>query len=164
MRKALWLLVCGTALVTGLMTYVFVTGPNMSQQPGIRTFHAALPPLSTNSVPLPAAVALPGALSDSVADTPENRRRGRIYYEYYCVQCHGPAADGNGPVGASYTPAPADLRTAVPRIAADGELVRRMLTGIGHAPVLARVVRPAARGPLVLYLRHLDAEPAPQKP
>ena len=167
MRKALWLLLFGLGLVTVLMTYAFWTGPRMEQQPSVQTFRAVLPPSPTNSVPLQSyVVPAPtteeaGKLANPLPDTAENRERGRVYYGYYCLQCHGQAADGAGQVGRSYAPAPANLRTAAPRIQPDGELLRRMLTGIGHAPVLERAVPPAHRWHLVLYLRHLETEPAP---
>ena len=62
---------------------------------------------------------------------------------------------GNGPVGESYFPAPADLRTGKVSHYSDGRLLRAMLTGIGHEPVLERVVPPRHRWCLVLYVRSL---------
>ena len=45
------------------------------------------------------------------------RDRGRVYYNYYCVFCHGDNGQGDGPVGYSYMPAPTDLHA--PKIVAD---------------------------------------------
>ena len=82
-----------------------------------------------------------------------NLHNGKIYYGYYCLMCHGPKGDGNGPVGQSYVPKPTDLSS--PRLIGitDGELYRRMLHGEGHDPVLDQTVQPAHRWPLVLYVR-----------
>ena len=166
MRKVLWLFIAGAAAVTVIMTYLFATGPRMYVQPNIRPFDAEMPVPPSNSVtvtdawtPAPSAAEAP-SLVNPVADTDEARRRGRVYYEYYCLACHGTAGDGAGPVGESYVPAPADLRTAVPQIPTDGELLRRMLTGTGHTPVLERAVQPEHRWPLVRYVRALAVPPA----
>ena len=167
MRKLMWLLVFGLCVFVALMTYVFVTGPRMYVQSHFRTLDAAMPGAPSNSVPLavswvpPPSAAQAAALTNPVADTAENRQRGGVYYEYYCLACHGAAGDGAGPVGRSYVPAPADLRAAVPTVRTDGELVRRMLTGVGHEPVLERVVHDEYRWYLVRYLRGLRAPPEP---
>ena len=90
-----------------------------------------------------------------MADTAADRARGKVYYDYYCVFCHGDKGDGNGPVGESYVPVPADLRAAKIQAYADGELLRAMLVGTGHEPVLGRVVHPEHRWYLVLYVRSM---------
>jgi hypothetical protein len=41
----------------------------------------------------------------SAADHP-----GKAVYEQYCASCHGPAADGNGPVAEEMKISPTDLR------------------------------------------------------
>jgi len=163
-KKILWLFLAGGAAVTGLMIYIFSVGPHMKVQPNIRSFDAAMPlpppdsvPMERTKEPAPSAAEAAG-LTNAVANTPENCRHGRVYYEYYCLACHGTDADGAGPVGRSYVPAPADLRTAVPAIRTDGELMRRMLTGVGHEPALSNIVRPEHRWYLVRYLRGLTPD------
>ena len=153
MKTILWLFLSGVAALTALMVYIFAAGPHMRSQPNIRSFDAAMPLPPPNSVPLDRA--RESVSPAEVADTPANRHRGRVYYEYYCLACHGPTGDGAGPVGRSFTPAPADLRLAVPAIPTDAELMRRMLTGRGHAPALTNIVAPAHRWYLVRYLRAL---------
>ena len=166
MRKVLWLFIGGLVAVTAIMTYLFATGPRMYVQPNIRPFDAQMPlpppnsiTVTTASTPAPSEAEAP-SLVNPVADSAEVRRQGRVYYEFYCLACHGTAGDGAGPVGESYVPAPADLRVRAPAIAADGDLLRRMLTGTGHTPVLERVVQPEHRWPLVRYVRTLAAPPA----
>jgi mono/diheme cytochrome c family protein len=141
-------------------------GPEMDVQPNLRPFQAVLPAMPEGTEPVES---LPGAvpttqeaagLSNPLPATPETLARGRTYYGYYCLACHGDSGDGAGPVGQSYDPPPADLRQ--PRLSgySDGQLLRGMLTGIGHAPELRYVVPPEHRWYLVSYIRHLSASPA----
>ena len=104
---------------------------------------------------LPSA-AKAGDLKNPLLPSAVNLAAGTVYYHYYCVFCHGEKGDGNGPVGNSYTPRPADLRSR--RIAgySDGQLLRAMLTGLGHEPVLGRVVAPGHRWQLALFVRSLQ--------
>ena len=166
MKRLLWVIAIGFAAVTLMLASVFWRGPRMYRQASLRTWASAVPLPPSNSVPFDAVVtrapsaAEAGALVNPVPDTDDARERGRVYYAYYCLACHGVTGDGEGPVGESYMPVPTDLRTAVPRIPTDGELLRRMLTGVGHEPVLERVVRPEHRWYLVRYLRHLGLPPS----
>lgn len=99
------------------------------------------------------------AMANPVPATGESVARGKVYYQNYCVFCHGDAGDGNGPVGQSYVPKPSDLRT--PKISgySDGQMLRAMLVGVGHEPVLEKVVPEEHRWPLVDYVRTLGASP-----
>jgi hypothetical protein len=149
--------------VAGLaaVAYLLFVGPRMYDQPHIRAFQAEFPPMPDGvaAVEEPVFHAPSDAEAETrvnpLADTPENRARGAAYYRYYCAFCHGEEGDGNGPVGESYVPRPADLRTPKIRAYADGRLLRAMLVGTGHEPVLGQVVRPEHRGYLVLYTRAL---------
>jgi mono/diheme cytochrome c family protein len=87
------------------------------------------------------------------ADTPANRENGRIYYGYYCVQCHGADGRGDGPVGQSYVPKPTDLAFSKVAQMTDGQLYWKMLNGTGHSPVMVQTVQPEHRWPLVLYVK-----------
>ena len=149
------------------MGYVLVTGPRMRIQPNVHTYQAEVPPMPAGAVPVSTPDAAPNARVPSDAETEvpsgmaaasaESVARGRVYYQYYCVFCHGETGDGNGPVGQSYVPRPSDLRA--PRVGAfsDGDLLRAMLAGTGHAPVLERVVPGEHRGPLMHYVRTLGS-------
>jgi mono/diheme cytochrome c family protein len=48
-----------------------------------------------------------------MASTPASQApdpaRGKIHFENYCVSCHGPRGEGDGPVAASLDPKPAHL-------------------------------------------------------
>jgi mono/diheme cytochrome c family protein len=102
-------------------------------------------------------------LRNPLPATKENIARGKVYYNYYCVFCHGEQGDGAGPVGEAYVPVPADLRSRKILAYSDGQMLRAMLLGEGHAPVLQRTVYPEHRWYLVLYVRQFDwAAPATQ--
>lgn len=161
MKKLVAALVIIGALVTaGLFGLVLYNGPRMRSQAHLRTYQMVQPLPVEGAVPVTVPEQLPNAeaaagVRNPLPDTEDNRRRGAVYYQYYCVFCHGEGCAGNGPVGESYTPVPADLRSK--RIAGygDGELLRAMLLGIGHEPVLARVVPPRHRWYLIRYLQSL---------
>ena len=149
----------------GAWAYLAFSGPRMKDQPALQAQQAVLPPMSQAARPLrePFAPApstqQAQTLRSSLAVSPDDRRRGRVYYNYYCVFCHGDAGDGNGPVGQSYVPKPADLRSPKVGAYADGQVLRAMLTGVGHEPVLERVVPDEHRWPLVNYVRTLAVLP-----
>ncbi len=147
--------------------YLLFTGPRMYVQPNIRVFQAQVPltppgtvPVVNPFEPLPAKDEIE-KLTNPVTKTSENYARGKIYYGYYCAFCHGDKGEGFGPVGYSYNPVPADLRTAKVQSMFDGELLYLMLTGIGHAPMLERIVLPEYRWYLVLYVRQLGSQSHP---
>ena len=87
--------------------------------------------------------------------TKENLRNGAVVYGYYCIFCHGQQGAGDGPVGKSYVPQPADLRSSRVTSLSDKELLGAMFTGTGHEPVLGKVVPADYRSLLVLYVRSL---------
>jgi mono/diheme cytochrome c family protein len=140
--------------------FMFI-GPRMRVMPHIRAFQAVMPASPEGSVPLydPVTTAptsqAAAAMHNPLPVTSANLARGEVYYGYYCLQCHGEKGDGRGPVGESFFPVPADLRGKQVQAMSDGQLLRGMLVGIGHEPVLGRIVEPDARWPLVLYVRWL---------
>ncbi|MFB3890613.1 MAG: cytochrome c [Phycisphaerae bacterium] len=157
--------------VTVYIWYELLTGPTMRYtQPNIRPYHAAMPLPPEGAVPVedvwPAlpTTAQATTMKVSIPATPANIARGKVYYGYYCAFCHGPSGDGRVPVGESFVPAPADLRSPKVRSMSDGQLLRAMLTGDGHRPILVHTgkeavleytVLPEHRDYLVLYVRSL---------
>jgi mono/diheme cytochrome c family protein len=152
-----------------LVGYLLFTGPHMEHQQKMGPYQAAFPPSPKNSVPLKdpvpklATTQEAEALASAVPPTEQNIAAAGVYYGYYCAFCHGPSGDGRGPVGESFVPPPADLRSAKVQSLSDGRLFRAMLRGEGHEPVLERVVPPEARPYLVLYVRRLAADAAQNK-
>lgn len=148
------------ALAAGAVVYLvmIMTGPDMIVQPSLRAYDARMPVLPQDAVPAVPGLFFPserltGAASELRAVP--TLARGKFVYDAYCVFCHGEKGDGEAPVGQSYAPGPGTLRTDKLR-ALDGEaLLRAMLTGVGHDPVLPRVVPPDDRPSLLLYVRAL---------
>jgi hypothetical protein len=161
--KNKFILKTGIALAViafGVFSYLLFTGPRMRTQINIRPFQAQMPVIPKGAVPVVDAFeALPDSnQANPLAKTPENYARGKVYYGYYCVFCHGESGAGDGPVGYSYVPVPTDLRTKKVKSLSDGQLLRAMLAGVGHEPVLERVVPSEHRWYLELYVRSLGSE------
>jgi mono/diheme cytochrome c family protein len=160
MKKLIPLLFLPPLLIGALFLLLLYEGPRMTVQHHIRDFQMSLPniPSGTQAVHPPerlAASSQAAQLRNPLPGSMENLAKARVYYGYYCVFCHGDNGAGDGPVGQSYIPRPADLRQGKIAAYRDGELLRSMLTGTGHEPVLERVVPPEHRWYLVLYLRSL---------
>jgi len=162
MKKAIALLIVVPPLLfAALFAYILYRGPRMTVQHHFRDFQSAMPAPAAGTVGVAAATErLPGKseaarLKNPLSGGTRELERGRVYYRYYCVFCHGESGAGDGPVGRSYHPKPADLGSG--RIAGygDGRLLRAMLTGVGHEPVLERVVPPEHRWHLALFVRSL---------
>lgn len=133
-------------------------GPHMKSQQNIKPYERVMPIQPPGTVPAHGRLATLTAQQSKLAANPlaanaTNLRNGKIYYDYYCLMCHGVKGDGNGPVGQGYIPKPTDLSSRKLAGISDGELYRRMLHGVGHDPVLDQTVQPAHRWPLELYLR-----------
>lgn len=132
-------------------------GPRMREQISIQPYRQAMPTAPRGAVPIQ------GRLESLAAKRPVSSRQrpellddGRIFYGYYCKMCHGAKGDGNGPVGESFVPKPADLTSPTIRGLTDDALYRRMLHGVGHDPVMSQTVLLEHRRPIVLYVRSLS--------
>jgi mono/diheme cytochrome c family protein len=164
--KRLIIFFISAAVVIGGLTilYLLFTGPRMFAQPNIRQFQAIMPVTPANTVPVKNVFEpLPSReqaqkLTNPLDANETNIAKGRVYYGYYCAFCHGEKGDGFGPVGYSYIPVPADLRTAKIKDMSDGELLYSMLTGTGHAPMLQRIIPSDYWWHLVLYARLLEKD------
>jgi mono/diheme cytochrome c family protein len=156
--------------VTGVLGYLFFIGPRMRIQPNIRAFQAVMPPTPQGAVPvedpLPPLPTTREAMDlvNPLAMDEKTLAWGRVYYGYYCAFCHGSQGRGDGPVGESYLPTPANLQSARVQAMSDGELLLAMLSGTGHKAVLRRVVRPEYRWYLVSYVRGLPRPQAQARP
>jgi mono/diheme cytochrome c family protein len=162
--KRLIIFVFAAAVVVGGSTiaYLLFTGPRMFVQPNVRQFQAVMPVTPANTVPVKDVFEpLPSKeqaqkLANPLDANEVNIAKGKVYYGYYCVFCHGDKGDGLGPVGYSYIPAPSDLRSPKVRSMSDGEVLYSMLTGTGHAPMLQRIIPSEYWWYLVLYTRHFE--------
>jgi len=84
--------------------------------------------------------------------------RGRDVFGAICATCHGPGAEGDGPVTKRGVPPPPSLLLPATAAKSDGHLYRIITAGQGNmAPHAAQVAR-ADRWRLVRYLRTLQEE------
>jgi hypothetical protein len=142
-------------IAVGATTQPFSCFPRMKSTPSIKPYQQRLPDTPRGAVPYAQGAAMkPTAPVPKVPATAANVELGGVYYTYYCQMCHGEGARGDGSVGHSYTPPAPALNTARVRAMTDDELIRKMLSGIGHDPVLPSTVPRERRGYLVAYLRH----------
>lgn len=155
----------GIALVMLVYFTIMFIGPRMRVTQQVRSFQKSMPQLTETVVPVEAdRYRVPDmreatGMKNPLSKKDENVHRGKVYYEYYCIFCHGTNGQGDGPVGYSYMPSPVDLHDPKILRMKDGELFRSMLVGIGHEPVLPRVVLPEHRWYLVVYVRELGKTP-----
>jgi hypothetical protein len=144
----------------GGLVYLMFVNPHMLTQNKATAYRAIVPLLPPQIVPTEAvaAPAIPPQQNNPLSDTPQTRQIGQIYYGYYCLFCHGADGRGDGPVGLSYVPTPADLTAPPVRNLSDAALYRAMLAGVGHHPVLPYVILPEAPWYIVIYVRHLPEQ------
>ena len=133
----------------------------MREDEAVQTFKARMPLMSSTAIPAHGGIEVlrdadPDRLTNPVPSTPESVAEGKQRYVYYCVQCHGPAADGNGTVGQSFAPLPTDLRSPEVQEQSDGSLFARISLGYLRHPPLWYTVAEEHRWALVNYIRALE--------
>jgi mono/diheme cytochrome c family protein len=95
-------------------------------------------------------------LHNPLPSTPETIADGKLRYSYYCIQCHGPKADGCGTVGQSFAPLPTDLRTDDVQGESDGSLFYKISMGFLRHPPLSATIAVRDRWAIITYLRSHD--------
>jgi mono/diheme cytochrome c family protein len=91
----------------------------------------------------------------------ESTAAGQALYEEYCLACHGPQGKGDGPVGLTLNPRPADLtQHALPGVHPDGQLFEWISRGYPNSvmPAYEETLSEKQRWHLVNYLRILAEE------
>ena len=153
MNKKLLLIIAVTIFaLTVTAAILLLSGPRMRNQPSLRAFETPvnLPPegsvLYSHTKSSAEEIIMPET-------TTENLNKGETYYGYYCIFCHGEDGKGNGPVGQSYTPKPSDLTNDSLQHYSVTDLYLRSFTGVGHEPVLERVVPEDFRKYILAYVR-----------
>jgi mono/diheme cytochrome c family protein len=89
---------------------------------------------------------------------------GQTLYQENCLPCHGPAGKGDGPVGLTLNPRPADLSAhAVPGVHTDGQLFDWISNGFPGSvmPAFKNSLTEDQRWNLINYLRERLAKGAP---
>jgi len=135
----------------------------MRETPGVRPMEAPQQVMETGLVPVSGGEAIyrvtPGAdlISPVNAGEPLVINRGKSVYLVYCAQCHGYNYDGEGTVGQSFQPLPADLRSPQVQSKADGELFKTISYGIpgGRQPALNTTVTIDDRWHVIAFVKSL---------
>lgn len=83
--------------------------------------------------------------------------RGKKVYDIFCLVCHGPGGDGDGPIIGRF-PNPPSLLAEPARKMGDGEIYHRIVYGQKLMPGYAVQVQPADRWRLTSYIRRLQAD------
>lgn len=132
------------------------------EEPGRLPPAGAVPLGSTQSTPLDRSDALQNPLTGGAQD-PAGATRGQTIYLQYCVVCHGPTGEGDGPVvGPNRLPAlpTLNLRSDRARALTDGYIWGMIANGRGVMPAYGRI--PADdRWYVVNYVRQLQGAGTP---
>jgi mono/diheme cytochrome c family protein len=100
----------------------------------------------------------PDALHNPIPLTAATAKQGRKNYVYYCIQCHGPDADGYGTVGQSFNPLPTNLASSAVQSQSDGELYFKINLGYRAHPPLGSTLSPDAAWAVINYIRSLQQQ------
>ena len=132
----------------------------MKEDEAIHTYRAFEPEMPAKTIPTGGGIQMlraanPEELLNPVAFTGESVKQGQEAYGYYCIQCHGPSADGRGTVGQSFAPLPANLKDANVQNQSDGSLFYRISLGFNRHPPLWYTVAEEKRWAIINYIRSL---------
>ena len=132
----------------------------MKEDEAIHTYRAFEPEMPAKTIPTGGGIqvlreANPEELRNPLAFTGESVKQGQEAYGYYCIQCHGPSADGRGAVGQSFAPLPANLKDANVQDQSDGSLFYRISLGFNRHPPLWYTVAEENRWAIINYIRSL---------
>lgn len=135
----------------------------MYDQDVIKTYGRKTPEMDARTIPVQDGFqklvnAAPGSLKNPIPHSKASIEQGLQAYTYYCIQCHGPKADGNGTVGQSFVPLPADLSSAPVQDHSDGELYAEIRLGFKRHPKLFTTVSDADTWAVVIYIRSLKGK------
>jgi mono/diheme cytochrome c family protein len=133
----------------------------MKDQESLRAYKAPLPDMPAGTVPTDGGLQLVRstkleALKNPLPKTAEIIEQGQTSYEYFCVMCHGANHDGQGTVGQSFSPLPANLKGPYVQNQADGALFKKISLGFQRHPPMAYTVSEEDRWALVSFIRTLN--------
>ena len=137
----------------------------MRETPGVKPHEAPLLILEPGIVPIHGGDATYRLTPAIDLVSPLNRQasttiaRGKNLYAVYCAQCHGINLDGNGTVGQSFQPLPANLRSPAVQAKTEGELFKSVSFGIpgGRQPALDTTISPDDRWYIIAFVQSLGS-------
>jgi len=135
----------------------------MRETPAIRPYEEPLLKMEAGLVPINGGEAVYRATAgiDLIAPIKMGNAaviaRGKAVYFTFCAQCHGYNFDGNGTVGQSFKPLPADLRSPKVQSTFEGELFKSISYGIpgGRQPALETTVTIDDRWHVIAFVKSL---------
>jgi len=135
----------------------------MRETPAIRPHEDPLLIMEKGIVPVSGGEAIYRASDGATLISPLNATepsviaRGKAVYLTYCAQCHGYKYDGNGTVGQSFQPLPADLRSPQVQSKVNGELFKSVSYGVpgGRQPALHTTISVDDRWHVVAFVKSL---------
>ncbi len=135
----------------------------MYDQESVRTYEKKMPDPPPGTIPISGGAEVlnragPKDLKNPLPSTAATLSQGKEAYFNFCVQCHGPKADGNGTVGQSFAPLPTNLTDPQTLEEGDGEVFYKISLGFGRHPALASTVSEADRWAIIHYLRSLKGK------
>jgi mono/diheme cytochrome c family protein len=153
-RALLW----GMGLVLALQLLWACNYGRMNEDEAVHTYQTIMPEMPKRTIPVDGGIQVlresnPEELLNPIAYNKESVGHGKTAYSHYCIQCHGPLADGQGTVGQSFAPLPANLRDPNVQDQSDGSLFYRISLGINRHPPLWDTVTQNDRWALVNFIR-----------
>ncbi|MGA2937729.1 MAG: c-type cytochrome [Syntrophobacteraceae bacterium] len=132
----------------------------MRDDEAVQAYNEEFPQMPKKTIPVDGGVwvereANPMELVDPLADTSKMRAWGWERYHFYCVQCHGPMLDGNGTVGQSFAPLPANLKSSQVQDQSDGEIFYKIRFGFNRHPPLYATLTQDETWAIVRYVRSM---------
>lgn len=132
----------------------------MRDDEAVQAYNQPFPKMPKQTIPVDSGIwvereAVPGDLVNSAPPTPETVALGAERYSFYCIQCHGPRLDGNGTVGQSFSPLPANLKAPPVQEQTDGDLFYKIRFGFSRHPALYATMTDQETWAVIRYMRTL---------
>lgn len=151
------------AVLVGAQMIFGCSYARMTRDEAVHTYEIVEPTMPEGTVPVEGGVEFiritkARDLKNPIAYSLASARTGQIKYNWYCIQCHGAAADGLGTVGQSFVPLPFDFRSSKVQSKSDGELFKIILFGHKKMPPLVGTVTEKETWNIINYTRWLGKQ------
>ena len=135
----------------------------MRDDEAVQAYNQEFPVMPKKTIPVDGGIwiereANPLELVNPIEPNPKMIAWGYERYNFYCVQCHGPKLDGNGTVGQSFAPLPANLTTPEVEDQSDGEIFYKIRFGFNRHPALYATVTDDETWAVVRYIRSMGSD------
>jgi copper transport protein len=159
-----WNRLAAVLLLVGAVLYLLAVG-RMPQPEEQRLFLTRLPALSLLVISVFVFLLPTGLEERYINPVPPNQSSvaaGEAIYRVQCIACHGPGGRGDGPVGLTLNPPPADLyEHTQPGVHPDGQLYEWITFGFADNQVMPRfkdILSDEDRWNVVNYIRTFSRE------